>query len=243
VSRHLGVLGFLHLSLGDNEKALRQFDLAFHSVTPSLFAALARLLPDRVEALVGTGEISRARALLHQTSTSVATRPLLRTIVGRRCQALVETANGNSKGALCLLENALKVLSPSDPLFERGRALVVQGMIQRRLRQRGAAMASFEQSIAIFDSLGASLWSDRARSDHGRAIARRVPARELTRSEERVGHLVAVGKTNQEIAGALFVSLKTVEVTLTRIYRKLGIRSRTELAVWMERRGALEQTP
>jgi len=57
-----------------------------------------------------------------------------------------------------------------------------------------------------------------------------------------VGHLVAVGKTNQEIAGALFVSLKTVEVTLTRIYRKLGIRSRTELAVWMERRGALEQT-
>ncbi len=234
VARHLGILGFLHLSLGDPERAARHFELAFHPITP--LAALARLIPDHVESLVRSGEISRARALLRQASSSAATRALLGTLAGRRCRALVEAASGEAEAALCTLETVLRDPSPSDPLFERGRGVAVQGIIQRRLRQRAAAVASFDQAIAIFDSLGASLWSDRTMTEYGRASARRVRASELTSSEQAVGHLVAAGRTNQEIAAAMFISLKTVEVNLTRIYRKLGIRSRTELAVWMERR-------
>jgi DNA-binding NarL/FixJ family response regulator len=121
--------------------------------------------------------------------------------------------------------------------------MAVQGMIQRRLKQRAAALGSFDQAIAIFDSLGASIWADRARAEHGQASGRRVSSWELTSAEDRVARLVTAGRTNSQIAAALFVSLKTVEVNLTRIYRKLGIRSRTELAVWMERRDADRSGP
>lgn len=77
--------------------------------------------------------------------------------------------------------------------------------------------------------MGARLWVERAREELAR-IGGRAPSGGLTPTEERVADLVAAGRSNKEVADALFVSVRTVEANLTRIYAKLAIRSRTELA-------------
>lgn len=82
----------------------------------------------------------------------------------------------------------------------------------------------------MFDGLGAASWSDKARAELARIGGRAPSSLELTPSEARVAELVAAGSTNREVADALFISIHTVEANLKRIHRKLGIRSRTELA-------------
>jgi DNA-binding CsgD family transcriptional regulator len=74
------------------------------------------------------------------------------------------------------------------------------------------------------------LWADKARAELARIGGRALSPLALTQTEGRVAALVAAGSTNREVADALFVSVHTVEANLKRIYRKLGIRSRTELA-------------
>jgi DNA-binding NarL/FixJ family response regulator len=82
--------------------------------------------------------------------------------------------------------------------------------------------------LAAFEELGTPLWAERARVELNRASGMRTRA-ELTASEQRVAELAATGITNREMAAALFISPKTVEANLSRIYRKLNIRSRAEL--------------
>jgi DNA-binding NarL/FixJ family response regulator len=83
--------------------------------------------------------------------------------------------------------------------------------------------------LAAFDELGARLWSERTRREL-RRISGRAPSRgKLTPTERRVAELVAEGRTNKEVAAALYVAPRTVEGTLSRVYTKLGVRSRTEL--------------
>jgi DNA-binding NarL/FixJ family response regulator len=82
----------------------------------------------------------------------------------------------------------------------------------------------------MFERLGAERWADRARAELGRSKARRTPGSGLTETEMRVAELAAAGQTNREIADGLFMSVHTVEAHLTRIYRALGVHTRTELA-------------
>jgi DNA-binding NarL/FixJ family response regulator len=79
-----------------------------------------------------------------------------------------------------------------------------------------------------FEDLGTPLWAERARAELKRSSGIRSQA-ELTASEQRVAELAASGMSNREMAAALFISPKTVEANLSRIYRKLNIRSRAEL--------------
>jgi len=114
--------------------------------------------------------------------------------------------------------------------FELGRTLLALGTAQRRARQRRAARESLTEALAIFDELGAPLWGDKTRAELSR-IGGRTPAGEtLTPTEARIAALVADGKTNREAAAELVVAVHTIEAALTRIYAKLGVRSRTELA-------------
>ncbi len=112
--------------------------------------------------------------------------------------------------------------------FELGRCLLVLGTAQRKARQRRDAAATLDEAAAVFDGLGARRWQALAQAQRARLAP--GPDNTLTPTERRIADLVAAGQTNPEIAATLYISVKTVEANLTRIYRKLGLRSRVELA-------------
>jgi DNA-binding CsgD family transcriptional regulator len=113
--------------------------------------------------------------------------------------------------------------------FERARTQLLLGQLQRRQRQKESAGAILREAQRAFDALGTPLWTDRARVELARVKV--VPTHDLalTPSERRVAELAASGMTNREVAAALFISPKTVEANLARVYRKLGIKTRAEL--------------
>jgi DNA-binding CsgD family transcriptional regulator len=82
----------------------------------------------------------------------------------------------------------------------------------------------------VFRKLGTPIQERQARTELDSIGGRRRLEYELTPVEQRIADLVAAGQTNREVAAATFMSVRTVESHLGRIYRKLGIRSRTELA-------------
>jgi DNA-binding NarL/FixJ family response regulator len=113
--------------------------------------------------------------------------------------------------------------------FERARTLLLLGQLQRRHRRKEAAAASLQEALDIFVRLHTPLWADRARTELARANVGPRGSGQLTPSEQRVAELAASGMKNRDVATALFISPKTVEANLARIYRKLGIKSRAEL--------------
>jgi DNA-binding NarL/FixJ family response regulator len=113
--------------------------------------------------------------------------------------------------------------------FDRARALLVAGNALRRLGERRQAAQPLAQAVDIFARLGAALWLRQAEDESLRASPRRRHDHTLTAAEMRVAALVAAGRKNRQIAAELYTSESTVEAHLTRIYRKLGVRSRTEL--------------
>jgi DNA-binding NarL/FixJ family response regulator len=114
--------------------------------------------------------------------------------------------------------------------FELARTLLALGTVQRRARRRRDARESLDRAIATFDLLGARVWAERARGELARIGGRAASGDGLTPSERRIAELVAEGMTNKEVAATLVVADRTVESALTQIYRKLDVRSRTELA-------------
>jgi DNA-binding CsgD family transcriptional regulator len=95
-----------------------------------------------------------------------------------------------------------------------------------------------EPARVMFGRLGAGPWAQRAEADLARLGTRRASGPGLTSAERRVAGLVASGRTNREVAADLYMGLRTVESHLTSIYRKLGVRSRSELVrAWAQRPG------
>jgi DNA-binding NarL/FixJ family response regulator len=113
--------------------------------------------------------------------------------------------------------------------FERARTQLWLGQLQRRQRQKDTARATFRGALQAFDAMGTLLWADRARVEFAGVNVTSSLNRTLTSSERRVAVLAASGMTNRDVAEALFISPKTVEAKLARVYRKLGIRTRAEL--------------
>ena len=153
------------------------------------------------------------------------------TVALPRTGALVLAAEGDVTGALAALDE-LDVEAASKLPFDLGRALLVRGRLQRRAKQKRAAADTLREALAIFEHLGAPAWEAQARADLDRVGLRRSPD-ELTATERRVAELAATGLTNREVAQRAFMSPKTVQANLTRIYRKLGISSRAELGARM----------
>jgi DNA-binding CsgD family transcriptional regulator len=115
--------------------------------------------------------------------------------------------------------------------FERARTLLALGQVQRRLQQKRAARETLTAALSIFEQVGTPLWAEKARVELGRIGGRSAPARgELTATERAIAELVAAGHTNQEVGIKLALSPRTVQWNLSKIYRKLGIHSRAELA-------------
>jgi DNA-binding NarL/FixJ family response regulator len=109
------------------------------------------------------------------------------------------------------------------------------GQLQRRQRRKEAASESIQEALGIFQKLAVPLWYDRARAELVRANVGPRQSGQLTPSEQRVAELAAAGMKNRDVATALFISPKTVEANLARIYRKLGIKSRAELGRHMSK--------
>ena len=128
-----------------------------------------------------------------------------------------------------LLEQAVAQHEEVGDAFGRARALLALGVVRRRARQKRPAREAIEAALAGFEQLGAATWAEKARAELGR-IGGRTREEGLTAAERRVAALVAEGRTNREVAAALFLGERTVASHLTHIYAKLGVRSRTELA-------------
>jgi DNA-binding CsgD family transcriptional regulator len=146
-----------------------------------------------------------------------------------RCRGLVASFEGDVTAALALLEQAAREHETLGDPYGRARALLALGIARRRDRQKRPAADALEAAINGFDALGAVVWAGRARDELGKLGGRRRQDG-LTAAERRVAALVAEGRTNREVATALFLGERTVASHLTHIYAKLGVRSRTELA-------------
>ncbi|HEY1511197.1 MAG TPA: LuxR C-terminal-related transcriptional regulator, partial [Solirubrobacteraceae bacterium] len=233
IVRSLALLGFVELSRGDVREAERQLARATDVATALGIRepGLLRFVPDRVEALVALGRVEEAPAVLRPFEEAAARlgREWAVAAAGR-CRGLVLGASGDRAGAVAALERARDGHRDTAMPFELGRTLLVLGAAQRRAKQRRAARQSLDEALGLFERLGAALWAATTRAELGR-IAGRAPASEaLTPAEARIAERVARGLSNREVAAELVIEVHTVEAALTRIYSKLGVRSRTELA-------------
>lgn len=146
-----------------------------------------------------------------------------------RCRALVAAAQGNVDQAAFLLHRAVAQHEDVGDPFGQARAQLALGVVRRRTRQKRAARDAIRAALDGFERLGAAVWVAKARAELG-SIGGRTTEEGLTAAEHRVAALVAEGRTNREVAAALFLGERTVAGHLTHIYTKLGVRSRTELA-------------
>jgi DNA-binding CsgD family transcriptional regulator len=230
--------GALELSLGDAAAAERTLAplLAAIEATGRLEGIAACFLPDAVEALIAVEQPSRAEALLEL----FANRPEPWAIASMGlCRSLLATARGDLDAGIAAAEDAVLRWRQLEMPIELGRALLILGRVRRRRGERRLAREALTEAAAIFRSHGAKLWAERATEELSRIPIRRCASDDLTPTEEQVATLVGAGRTNREVARTLFMSPKTVEANLTRIYLKLGLRSRAELGLRMlERRSA-----
>jgi DNA-binding CsgD family transcriptional regulator len=229
----LEALGFLDVSLGrPNAAATTLGPLADEVQAASVNEpGELRFLPDLIEALLscGRGQEATARlSFLERCAQTTGRRSAL--VATTRCRALQAAAEGDVSGALVALEHALQLYEPLALPFERARTLLVLGVTLRRAKQRRRAREVLHTALAAFERLGAQVWCERTRAELARIAGRAPSPDNLTPAEHRIAGLVAEGKTNREVAAALYLSERTVEGHLSHIYTKLGIRSRAELA-------------
>jgi DNA-binding CsgD family transcriptional regulator len=226
-------LGLLELSLDRPAEAHEQLGPLVARVESAEIGepGSIRFVTDDVEALVRLGELdaaARQLATFEQHAQRLGRRSAL--AAAYRCRGLIAAAAGAADEAQAECTRALDEFEQLRLPLEKARTLVALGLAQRQARQRRDARNSLERGLRLFEELGASLWAERARAELGR-ISGRAPSRgELTASERRVAALVAEGRTNREVAATLHITPRTVEGTLSRVYAKLGVRSRTELA-------------
>ncbi len=185
---------------------------------------------DYAEALLELGRVDQAVRVIDRWEAD-ATRLGRDRVLAHvtRCRGLLAAAREAVDEATSLLEQAVARHHEVGDVFGRARALLALGVILRRARQKRAARDAIGAALAGFEDLGAATWVERARDELGR-IGGRKREDGLTAAERRVAALVAAGRTNREVAAQLFLGERTVAGHLTRVYTKLGVRSRTELA-------------
>ena len=191
----------------------------------------ARVVPDQVEALIARGDLEPAGELLGwYAANAERLRRRSALAAAARCRGLLAGARRDVEGAVAELARAVELHEGVPIPLELGRTQLAYGTALRRSRQRGSARDVLESAAGTFDAIGARVWAGRARAELARLGGRPPSSGTLTTTERRVAELVAQGLQTKQVAAALFVSPKTVEGHLTRIYGKLDVHSRTELA-------------
>ncbi|MBE1533115.1 AAA family ATPase [Actinomadura algeriensis] len=226
----------LHAGVAAYARAMLDLCLGRHAAAHDRFTALAaagpgaghpavvqRSAPDRVEAAAGAGDHDAARAVLAAYEPHAAS-PESRALLAR-CRGLAGSSEGAFHEALRLHTNE----------FEAARTSLLLGERLRRAHRPGEARAHLRTAWETFERTDARPWARRAQDElraageHGQAPPPAV-LDALTPQELRIAGLVADGLSSKRIAARLFLSPRTVEYHLYKIYPKLGIGSRTELA-------------
>jgi DNA-binding CsgD family transcriptional regulator len=224
-------LRMLNGDLAGGLEAMLEAGRRFESVSSRNPAFIAWRSPAAL-ALLQLGRQDEARRLAAEELELARTWGAPRALgAALRVAGLVE---GGTRG-LALLEEAVQVLAGSPAKLEHAKARMELGAALRRANRRADAREHLRHALELATICGAAALAARAEREllATGARPRRIAlsgAESLTPSERRVAEMAAEGPTNREIAQALFVTQRTVEVHLTSIYRKLAINSRSQLA-------------
>jgi DNA-binding CsgD family transcriptional regulator len=233
VNAPTATLAFLEVSLGNYGAATNVLEPLLQTFDPSHHTELVvgSWLPEAIEALTGVGRVDEADVLvkaLHNNGTRLDRVWML--AMAARGRALCLATRGDLPGAEEAVEQAMVHHDRLPMPFERARTQLLLGQLQRRRRHKTAAAATLREALNTFENIGTPLWSERARAELERLSGTKDDPRSgLTPAEQRIAQCAAAGLSNKEIATEQFLALKTVEMTLSSVYRKLGIRSRAQL--------------
>jgi DNA-binding CsgD family transcriptional regulator len=223
-------LGLLELGLGNAREAIEHLE----QIDPGPFPPTTMLAtPELIDAALRLGEPDRARLALERFEawSPVSRTPLVAGMLAR-CRALIADDAGQAER---LFREALRQHDLRMNPYERARTQLAHGERLRRDRRRIEARIQLRGALDTFEGLGCALWAERARDElraTGETARKRDPSTidELTPQELRVARLVAGGASNKSVAEQLFLSRRTVEYHLGKIFVKLGVSSRFELA-------------
>jgi DNA-binding CsgD family transcriptional regulator len=240
----LSCLGFLELGRGRAGEAIEELEQAqvLAGISGLEDPLIVPWAPDLIEAYARAGREPEAEQLAAALGAQAErSGTALALALAARCRGLVAGESFDAE-----FEGALNLHGEAGSPFEHGRTLLAFGSRLHRARRRVDARERLREALEIFDDLGAAPWSERARDElraAGGVERRRFDdPDELTAQEVRVAEAVARGGTNREVAAELFLSPKTISFHLGRVYRKLDIHSRAELATLVAE-GRLDQRP
>ncbi|MBU2669323.1 LuxR family transcriptional regulator [Actinoplanes bogorensis] len=237
--RNLHALGQAELRAGETRagvaalRRLRELDASSGGTDPMI----VRWHADLAGGLAALGEHAEAVATLaaaRAAAERLGDNPGLAGYLDRAA-AVVLSESGQADSAVLLSASAAQHFEQLHQPIEQAHALLVQGSAERRRRRYAAARLAIGAALAIFLAADAKPWAEQTERALAGTSAAGTPidlglGLGLTSTELRIAQLVRDGASNREIAGRLYLSVKTVEATLTRIYRKLGVRSRTQLS-------------
>jgi len=236
LQRHLLVLGQALLRSGEAQAArtalerIRTIEATQGIGDPTV----NRWHPELVSSLVALGDLAEAEVVLDAARRAVDGRLGTDGVSAQldRAEAELLGARSEVEDALILLDRSEKVCRDLGMRVDVGRTLLTRAHLERRRRRAAAARTALETAEGLFAEIHATAWREQAHGELARGGSTAPSGLEdlLTETEARVAAEVARGASNREIAERLYVSVKTVEATLTRIYRKLEVRSRTQLA-------------
>jgi DNA-binding CsgD family transcriptional regulator len=227
-----GALGYIEVAANHMDDAIPHLEYTAEFAAREGLKLLTAVpwAPDLVEAYVHTGRIDDALRVVRRVESEAGPHPTHSIVaIMARCRGLTSPVHDWDRD----FEHALDTHKRLPNRFETARTHLCYGERLRREQRVRDATHHLERAAELFDRAQAPSWRDRARRElgDGRALsARASPIAALTPREYQVAQAVAAGATNREAAGALFLSRRTLEFHLQSVYRKLGIRSRTELA-------------
>lgn len=232
VALSLWAQGLAGATAGDWERVERdlspiaQLTLSMEPFEPML----AAFLPDYIEATISQGKPQTALPFVELLEERGRTLDRAWALgMAARCRALLLSGSGDLARAVQAADVAVEQLARVPVPLELGRALLIKGQIHRRMKEKRVASDSLSRAVAIFTDRGARLWAEKARAELARVGLRPRASTDLTPTEARVAELAGAGLTNRQVAEAAFMTPKSVESVISRIYRKLGISSRAEL--------------